>query len=56
MSWYSDGEKYNERPDPWFCEKCRKTEVSKEICDRCVKRHMEDEDDKQEESLSDSGE
>lgn len=39
MSWYSDNERYNERPDPEYCRRCRKTEVTKEICDRCVQRH-----------------
>lgn len=34
-----------ERPDPPYCRTCRKTEVSKAICDRCVRMHEEGVDD-----------
>ena len=44
MSWYSDGERYNERPDPPYCKRCKKIEVSKEVCDRCVWMHEEREE------------
>ena len=44
MSWYSDKEKYNERPDPPYCKLCKRMDVTADICNRCVKRHEEEEE------------
>lgn len=41
MSWYSDGERFNEY-DPPYCQKCER-DVSYEICKRCEERHKQDE-------------
>ncbi len=38
MSWYSDGEKFDEHDDPYCVwKKCTKGN-SKEECDKCLKR------------------
>lgn len=37
MSWWSDGEPFDEYDDPW-CENCEGTE-SKAQCDACYKMH-----------------
>ena len=39
MSWYSDGERFDEYDHPW-CKNCDGGE-SKEECDKCYDRHME---------------
>lgn len=44
MSWYSDKERFNEY-DPDYCEKCRRTDVSYEVCKRCVRMHDEAEEE-----------
>lgn len=44
MSWYSDHERYNERPDPPYCRHCTNPNTSAEVCRRCVKRHEEEEE------------
>ena len=41
MSWYSDGEPFDEY-DPPFCSDCEGGE-SYEQCQRCKKRHEEEE-------------
>ena len=41
MSWYSDGEPFNEFDPPW-CERCTRSDLTKEKCDRCCERHLED--------------
>ena len=43
MSWYSDRERFDEKPDPPYCRNCKSTAFSKEACDRCIQRHEEDE-------------
>ena len=45
MSWYSDREKFNEKPDPPYCRFCKRVDTTKEVCDRCVKAHEEVEND-----------
>jgi len=39
MSWYSDGERFNEW-DPSYCRHCKR-ETTKELCDRCQRLHEE---------------
>ena len=39
MSWYSDGEKFNEYDPPW-CENCTRGN-SYEECKRCCEMHSE---------------
>jgi len=39
MSWYSDGEPFNEY-DPPYCENCTRG-YSKQECDWCKKMHLE---------------
>ena len=39
MSWYSDGEKFNEYDPPW-CENCTRGN-SYEECKRCSEMHTE---------------
>ena len=53
MSWYSDGEHFDEY-DPPYCERCRRTDVSYEVCKRCVRMHNE-EHEKDEEEEEDGG-
>ena len=48
MSWYSDGERFNEY-DPPYCERCRRTDVSYEVCERCERMHDEAEEEDEEE-------
>lgn len=43
MSWYSDGERFDEY-DPPYCRNC-KGGNSKEECDRCQKQHEGKEDE-----------
>ena len=43
MSWYSDGERFDEYDPPW-CENCTRGNNYEE-CERCCARHMEVEDD-----------
>lgn len=43
MSWYSDGEPFDEFDPPW-CMNCDGGD-SKEECDRCCERHMKGADD-----------
>lgn len=43
MSWYSDGERFDEYDPPW-CKNCEGGE-SKEQCDKCYERHMEEEEE-----------
>lgn len=45
MSWYSDGEKFDEF-DPEWCETCRGSE-SKAQCDACCKMHTAVADDEE---------
>lgn len=40
MSWYSDGEPFDEF-DPPFCEDCER-KVSAEECRRCYRWHMDE--------------
>ena len=50
MSWYSDGERFNEWDDPYCVWKNKATGGrcgnSKAECDRCMRLHMEDENEK----------
>ena len=39
MSWYSDGDRFNEW-DPSYCRYCER-ETTKEQCDRCQRLHEE---------------
>ena len=52
MSWYSDKERFNEY-DPPYCERCRRTDVSYEVCERCERMHDQaeeaDEEDEEDE-------
>ena len=49
MSWYSDGEPFNEY-DPEYCERVRCTRsTGKEYCDRCIKRMKEQRESEDEE-------
>ena len=48
MSWYSDKERFNEY-DPPYCERCRRTDTSYEVCNRCEQMHYEAEDEEEEE-------
>lgn len=41
MSWYSDGEVFDEY-DPPYCKYCRRTNLTKAMCDECVKRHEQE--------------
>ena len=41
MSWYSDGEVFNEY-DPPYCKYCKRINLTKDKCDRCVQRHEEE--------------
>ena len=43
MSWYSDGEPFDEY-DPPYCERCSGG-TSYEECQACARRHEEDEED-----------
>ena len=43
MGWYSDNEKFDEYDTPW-CKTCEGGE-SKEQCDKCYERHMEEEEE-----------
>lgn len=43
MSWYSDGEYFDEY-DPPYCERCNGG-TSYEECQACVRRHEEDAED-----------
>lgn len=43
MSWYSDGERFDEYDPPW-CENCTRGN-SYEECERCCARHMEVDDE-----------
>lgn len=47
MSWYSDGERFNEY-DPSYCERCRRTDVSYEVCERCERMHDEESEENEE--------
>lgn len=40
MSWWSDGEPFDEH-DPEWCYGCKRTDVSKAICDKCCAWHEE---------------
>ena len=42
MSWYSDGESFDEYDPPW-CESCVGGR-SKDYCDECCRRHWEEEE------------
>ena len=46
MSWYSDGEPFDEY-DPPFCEGCTRG-FTKEECDACVAMHLDAEEDEDE--------
>jgi len=39
MSWYSDGERFDEFDDK-YCELCNRKEISGEICRRCTESRM----------------
>lgn len=39
MSWYSDGEPFDEHDPPW-CKNCTKENPNKERCDRCCEMHI----------------
>lgn len=43
MSWWSDGERFDEY-DPDYCAGCTRG-FTKEECDRCMKRHEQEESD-----------
>lgn len=43
MSWWSDGEKFDEYDPPW-CRYCEGGN-SKAQCDACTKRHLNDKED-----------
>ena len=53
MSWYSDGEKFNEYDDPYCVWKSManggKCGNSKEECDRCLKLHYEEQEEEDDE-------
>lgn len=42
MSWYSDGERFDEY-DPPYCERCTR-DTDYDMCQRCMQRHDEEED------------
>lgn len=48
MSWYSDGEPFDEY-DPPYCKNCKRENLTKAKCDKCVKMHEEEESEEDEE-------
>lgn len=54
MSWYSDGEHFDEY-DPPYCERCRRTDVSYEVCKQCVRMHNEEDEEEDEEEEEEGG-
>ncbi len=38
MSWYSDGERFNEH-EPEYCKRCTRENLTKGKCDRCFEEH-----------------
>lgn len=45
MSWYSDGEPFDEF-EPSYCRYCTRSNISYDVCQRCRKEHdMEENED-----------